>query len=86
MPLKTKMLEVVLDSNQETEVVLNSDHEQDKNLLYDSTNCHSAEGSELNGWFASNDKLFSYSHMSVPLTINLSFNDWTEECSYFFYF
>ena len=80
MPLKTKMLEVVLDSNQKTEVVLDSDHEQDKNLLFDSTNCHSAQ---LNGWFASNDKLFSYSHMSVPLTIN---NDLTEECSYLFYF
>ena len=43
MPLKTKMLEVVLDSNQKTEVVLDSDHEQDKNLLFDSTNCHSAQ-------------------------------------------
>lgn len=80
MPLKTKMLKVVLDSNQKTEVVLDSDHEQDKNL-FDSTNCHSAQ---LNGWFASNDKLFSYSHICpVPLTIN---NDLTEECSYLFYF
>ena len=66
--------EVVLDSDQETEV---SDHEHCNTFLFDSLDSSSPEGVESNGMFL----LMPY--VCFLLTISLSFMYPTEECSYF---